>query len=333
MEATHTLARADGTILHYRVWRRGAPRRLLVLLHGLASNLTRWSELVAHTALKDDWDILRLDLRGHAGSHDRGRIGMDEWCADLSAVLASEARGDVEPGRFPLRPPTVLSDLADPATTEPGRFPLRPPTVLSDLADPATVVLVGHCLGANIAGEFAHREPGKVAGLVLIEPMFAEALRGGPRRAAALRSLIVPAVWAIRALNALGLHRRRIRPMDLEALDRETRAAMATGAGEALMADYASPWADLASTPTAAYLQSLVALSRGLPDLAGVRVPVLALLSTGGAFGDPAVTERRLARLPRCRIVRLEARHWIPTERPAEMRRAIEAWCRELAGP
>lgn len=311
METARTLARADGTVLHYRVWRPGPPRKLLVLLHGLASNLTRWSEFVALTPLKDTWDILRLDLRGHAGSLDRGRLGMDEWCADLVAVLAAEA----------------------PRETQPGRVFLRPPSVLSDPADPATVVLVGHCLGANIAAEFARREPGSVAGLVLIEPVFAEALQGGLRRAAAARPLVVPAVAILRALNALGLHRRRVRPLDLEALDRETRAAMAAGEGEALIARYASPWADLASTPTAAYLQSLIALGRGLPDLAGVRVPVLALLSTGGAFGDPAITERQLARLPRCRVVRLPARHWIATERPEEMRQAIEAWCRELAGP
>ena len=311
MDVARTLRRADGTDLRYRVWRPGAPRRLLVLLHGLVSNLTRWSELVALTRLKDAWDILRVDQRGHAGSLDRGRIGMDEWCADLAALLAAEAPGDMEPGRFSLRPPTLLSDLAD----------------------PATVILAGHCLGANIAAEFAHRAPGRLAGLVLIEPVFAEALQGGLRRAAALRSLAVPAIWAIRGLNALGLRRRRVRPLDLEALDRVTRAALAAGQGDALLARYASPWTDLASTPTAAYLQSLVALSRGLPDLAGLRVPVLALLSTGGAFGDPAITERQLARLQRCRVLRLEARHWIPTERPEEMRRAIEAWCGDLAGP
>ena len=289
MDGTRTLRRADGTDLRYRVWRPGAPRRLLVLLHGLASNLTRWSELVARTRLKDDWDILRVDLRGHAGSRDRGRIGMDEWCADLVALLTAEAAG--------------------------------------------AVVLAGHCLGANIAAELAHREPGRLAGLVLIEPVFAEAFKGGLRLVAALRPLAVPAIWTLRALNALGLHRRHVRPLDLEALDRETRAALAAGQGDALLARYASPWTDLASTPTAAYLQSLVALSRGLPDLSGLRVPVLALLSTGGAFADPALTERQLARLPRCRVMRLPARHWIPTERPEEMCRAIEAWCGDLAGP
>ena len=41
-----------------------------------------------------------------------------------------------------------------------------------------------------------------------------------------LLRLLIPLV---RALNALGLHRRRQAPLDLEALDRETRAALAKG--------------------------------------------------------------------------------------------------------
>jgi pimeloyl-ACP methyl ester carboxylesterase len=60
-----------------------------VLLHGLASNSTRWWDFVARTRLKD-WKILRPDLRGHAGSSDRGRIGMREWCDDLARLLDAE---------------------------------------------------------------------------------------------------------------------------------------------------------------------------------------------------------------------------------------------------
>src|SRR5437773_7958629 len=121
----------------FRSWRPGGPRPTLVLLHGLASNLTRWSELVAHTSLKAGWDILRPDLRGHGASLDRGRVGMDEWCADLAALLEAE----------------------------------RAPRA----------VVVGHCLGAHVAVEFARRRPDEVAGLVLVEPMPREALRGSLR--------------------------------------------------------------------------------------------------------------------------------------------------------
>jgi pimeloyl-ACP methyl ester carboxylesterase len=193
----------------------------------------------------------------------------------------------------------------------------------------ARAVLVGHCLGANVAIEFASRHPDRVARLVLIEPMPREALTGTLGTVARLRPLFVPVVGLVRALNALGLRRRRLRPLDLAEFDRETRAAVAPGAGlDVLVKRHASWSLDLRTTATAAYLQMLLAVSDRLPDPETLRAPALALLSTGAAFTDPAITERWLARVPRCRIVRLDARHWIPTERPEEMRRAIEEFCR-----
>jgi pimeloyl-ACP methyl ester carboxylesterase len=212
---------------------------------------------------------------------------MDEWCADLAAILEAE----------------------------------RAPRA----------VVAGHCLGANVAVELATRRPDAVAGLVLIEPMLRDALRGSLRIAARLRPFLRPGAWLMRAVNALGIHRRRVAWLDLAALDRETRAAMSGGASEALMRRHASLWLDLSTMPTGAYLQSVMAVSRGLPDLGAIRVPVLALLSTGGALSDPALTERLLRVLPNCRIVQLPAQHWIPTEQPEAMRNAIEAWCAGVA--
>jgi pimeloyl-ACP methyl ester carboxylesterase len=284
-DAARTLQVSDGAALAYRLWRPGAPRRVVVLLHGLASNATRWSELVAATSLRDSWDLLRPDLRGNGDSVWRGRLGMREWCADLAEILDAEGY--------------------------------------------ARAVLVGHCLGANVAVEFAHRHPARTAGLVLVEPMPREALTGTLATIARFRPLFVPVVALLLTLNALGLHRRRLAPLDLAALDRETRAAMAAAGGaDVLLKRYASVRLDLGTTATAAYLQMLLAVSGRLPDPATLAAPALALLSTGTAFTDPAITERWLARLPGCRVVRLDAQHWIPTERAEEMRRAIEEFCR-----
>ena len=213
---------------------------------------------------------------------------MDQWCADLAAVLAAE----------------------------------RAPRA----------VVGGHCLGANVAVEFATRRPDAVAGLVLIEPMLREALRGSLKTAVRLRSLLGPAVGVIRAVNALGIYRRRVARLDLTELDRETRAAMSRGASEELLRRHASLWLDLSAMPAGAYLQSVMAVSRGLPDLGAIRVPVLALLSAGGALSDPALTERLLRALPNCQTVRLAAQHWIPTEQPEAMRNAMEAWCGGVRG-
>jgi pimeloyl-ACP methyl ester carboxylesterase len=89
-EEMRKLRRPDGASIAYGIARGAAPRPLLVLIHGMASNMTRWSEFVEQTTLTRSWDLMRLDLRGHAGSLWRGRIGMEIWCDDLAAILDAE---------------------------------------------------------------------------------------------------------------------------------------------------------------------------------------------------------------------------------------------------
>jgi pimeloyl-ACP methyl ester carboxylesterase len=60
----------------------------------MASNLTRWSEFLQHTKLKDAWDILRVDLRGHGRSMYRCRLSMEIWCEDLLRLLDTEGYSD-----------------------------------------------------------------------------------------------------------------------------------------------------------------------------------------------------------------------------------------------
>jgi pimeloyl-ACP methyl ester carboxylesterase len=284
MDRACSLVTPDGVRLAYRLWRPGPPRRTIVLVHGLASNHTRWSELVATTRLRESWDLLRPDLRGFGASLDRGRTGLDEWCRDLLAILARE-----------------------------GALP---------------AVLVGHCLGANVALHVAARCSAATRGLVLIEPMFRQALTGALRVAGRLRLAADALAALVRALNRLGVYRRRLTTLDLAELDREARAAMAAAGPAACPEErFGSAREDLRATPTAVYLAGLRAVTTPLPDLRAIRVPVLALLSRGGRFGDPALTARLLATLPHGEMQVLEARHWIPTESPVEMRRAIEEWC------
>jgi pimeloyl-ACP methyl ester carboxylesterase len=287
MKPVRELRVADGTTIAYALWRPGRPRRTIVALHGLASNMTRWSEFAATTALASSWDILSPDLRGHGGSLSRGRIGFDPWCADLAAILKAEG------------------------ITE--------------------VVLLGHCLGANVALWFAHRQPQRVEGLVLIEPMFRSALAGEMLKAIRLRPWIAALLPLLRGIAALGLHRRHLQQIELEQLDREARAAMAASGGFPV-SRYASMREDLRGVPLSAYLQDMLAVTGPLPDLRDLAMPTLALLSAGTAFTDPEVTARELAALPDCRVMRLAAQHWIPTEQPEAMRRAIEEWCDERFG-
>ena len=280
-----SLVTGDGVRLEYHLWRPGAPRRTIVLVHGLASNHTRWTELVSTTRLRESWDLLRVDLRGFGGSVSRARTGLPEWCRDIAAILDAEST--------------------------------------------PRAVVIGHCLGANVALHFAARYPTATAGLVLIEPMFPEALTGVRRLARPARPLVRALVSVSRGLNRLGLYRRSLAPLDLEQLDREARASMRSS-GAFPEERYGSAIEDPKSTPTAVYLAGLLAVTHSMPDLRTIEAPVLALLSSGGRFGDPAMTTRLLRQLRNCATRMLDARHWIPTERPVEMRDAIDRWCGAL---
>ena len=256
---------------------------MLVLLHGLASNSTRWSEFARESRLPGCCDLLLMDRRGQGRSTWRGATGMREWCDDIAGVLDKEGY--------------------------PSAF------------------VGGHCLGANVAIEFAARHPERTAGLVLVEPMPREALVGTLARVAKLRPLLALGVGAMRALNGLGIYRSRLRSCDLEALDRASRGRIAGGArSEDVLTIYASPFADLACMPLASYLRDLLAVTAPLPSLAGIAAPVLALLSRESTMTDPARTRAALAAFPDATCVEIAARHWIPTEQPAAMRTAIDDW-------
>ena len=151
-------------------------------------------------------------------------------------------------------------------------------------------MIAGHCLGAGIAAEFAVRQPGRAAGLILIEPVFRQALTGGMRRLARFRRLFILLARLVLGVNSLGVHRRRLAPLDLEALDRETRALMAEAGSTEALARYASPLLDLRTTATAVYLQDLIALTGPTPEMEAIRAPALALVTPGGDFTDPAIT-------------------------------------------
>ena len=199
----------------------------------------------------------------------------------------------------------------------------------------ARAVIGGHCLGANTALRFAARQPQRTSGLVLIEPMVPAALGGRLGRLRRLRGVLPLLALPIRALNALGIRRRRLPVLDLGALDRETRAHMHdSGDTGALVKRYGSIRHDLHYMATAAYVQALGEIVRPLPPLQDISAPALVLLSTGDLFGDPAYTRGVMRTLPSVDIEELPAQHWIPTEQPEAMAAAIESWLgRHEPGP
>jgi len=132
----------------------------------------------------------------------------------------------------------------------------------------------------------------------------------------------------VRGLNALGLHRRHLQPLDLRELDRLARAALRSREDEeAFVHQYSSARADLRHVPLAVYLQDLAEMFRSAPLPQTLGVPVLVLLSAAGTFADPERTAALLPASSNVEIHRIDCHHWPLTERPEEVRTSIEAWC------
>ena len=252
----------------------------LVMVHGLASNGSRWRELAQTLNRPGDrpgWKILAPDLRGHGEAERRGRIDARQWGADLNEMLERE--------------------------------------------QVSSWVLGGHCLGANLSMRLVAGDRFSPLGLVLVEPMVPEARAGLAARFARFRFVLPALAGAARLLNALGLRRRRFPSLDLLESDRRVRAEQT--ADQPFGTDYATPMRDLKYLPTASYLSALNETLKPLPDPSEVEIPCLALLSSGGLFGDPARTRKWLAAMPRAEVHELDAQHWIPAEQPDEMRERI----------
>lgn len=286
------LQRPDGLRLH---WYRHGPAKPVaepvMLLHGLASNASRFAEFCEHSALTQQRAMLRVDLRGHGASVSRRALDTEAWCDDLAALLDAERA--------------------------------------------ARAIVVGHSLGAQVALRLAERHADRVAGLVLIDPVFRQALHGRPLRVARAVPLWRWAARAVRGLNRLGLHRGALPPLDLRTLDQRAREALASPdptAEARFIARYSSARADLRHLPLAVYLQDLVEMFRPVPAPAALGVPVLALLSSGATFAEAQAMRQALAG-PRVRIETVDCHHWPLTERPIEVRHAVEAWVATGFGP
>lgn len=280
------IERDDGARITYRIVRSGKPGRALLLIHGLASNMTRWSEFTELTELKNSWDIILPDLRGHGRSQYRGKITMERWCRDIAAILDKEGY--------------------------------------------TGTVVGGHCLGANIAINFAALYPERTRGLILLEPLFAESFTGVLKRLRSHNLFLTALIALARMINSLGIYRRKIPLLDLRELDRNARELIAAaGTPEVLRKRYGAPLHDLCYISVSAYLRSVRELLRPLPDLKAVHVPKLFIFSSGRLFTESESINVTCGRLSNCDVVEIESYHWVATEKPAELRETIERWCSE----
>ena len=273
---------ADGAELAYRRWtprqqKRNTP---IVLLHGAASNATRWWHFVEHSRLGADRLLFRPDLRGNGESIWRGPARIEHWSQDIAALLQHEQQ--------------------------------------------THAIVIGHCLGANIALNFASRYPQMCTGLVLVEPMAREAVSGVIDRLRKFAPVLGPTVKLIRLLNRLGLYRRRLRTIDLRIMDRHVHEARDADLEKAL-ADHGSFWQDLKITPTTQYIANLIELLRPLPT-ANVQCPCLIIQSSGHSMTDAQHTRIVLGALPEVEFVEIQSEHWIPATQPKRLCETVDTW-------
>lgn len=81
---------SDGVTIHYQLKLHKKTQLTLVMLHGLASNGSRWHEFVANTQLHKYMNLLWLDLRGHGRSMTIGTINHEVWVRDIYGILRAE---------------------------------------------------------------------------------------------------------------------------------------------------------------------------------------------------------------------------------------------------
>ena len=89
-EVTKSFVKYPGYKLGYKLIELDRNRPVVVFIHGLGSNHTRWSEFFANTSLKRYFSLLRVDLMGHGLSLQRHRVTRRGWCEDIAAILKHE---------------------------------------------------------------------------------------------------------------------------------------------------------------------------------------------------------------------------------------------------
>ena len=259
----------------------------ITMLHGLASNATRWHELMTHSVMREYCEFVALDQRGHGRSNTFEPYSRADWCADLQAIIEKEKLHSI---------------------------------------------LIGHSLGAQVALDYASEYKSGIVGLVLIDPVFPQALSGTLKVVAHWRRLLKFLIRLLRFFTRFGLHKRHYVYRDLYQLDLETRAYLEAHPHEKISSLYMDPFADLKFMPLVNYLQDVYEVTRPLADFAQINVPVLVLLSKGASTSDVAKNHEILKAINRCVIQVIDADHWLLTEKPVESRQAIDAWCQRLLG-
>lgn len=172
-------------------------------------------------------------------------------------------------------------------------------------------VVIGHCLGANIAVRVWERSPRSLRALVLIEPFVTEDLQPAWKILHAVLSPILGLVgWMARRLNGLGLKRARYRFIDYSTYDDWVRPRLTSFFN---VVRFMGPWLDLQCMPIASYIASFRVLFRYRPPWGTIDIPTLALIARQGGVMSPDPGAGPFDRTE-VQTVGIEASHFVLTD-------------------
>lgn len=88
MEVLHSFIAEDGTeIGYFGPENPKSNANSILLLHGMASNATRWSEFITNTRLHHSCNVYSMDLRGRQNSLYLGRYTRKDWLQDINDFI------------------------------------------------------------------------------------------------------------------------------------------------------------------------------------------------------------------------------------------------------
>jgi alpha-beta hydrolase superfamily lysophospholipase len=148
---------ADGLALKGRWWRRTAPRAVLVISHGYGEHGGAYRRVAETVADRSDIDVIAVDFRGHGRSP--GRRGMVRTYNELINDLTSSIEW------------------------------------ISDRVPGVNLFVLGHSNGGQVALRMVLQSPGKLAGLVLSNPVLRVSVRVPPAKLKLARFLARHAPW------------------------------------------------------------------------------------------------------------------------------------------
>jgi len=184
-------------------------------------------------------------------------------------------------------------------------------------------IVIGHCLGANVAVRLWERNSQRIHALVLIEPFVTEELF---RPWKALNAFFMPFLnalkYLVRGFNRAGLRRARFRRIDYSVYDDWVRSRLTNVVN---VIRFMGPWMDLQCMPVAAYIDSYRMLFRYHPPWQAIRVPVLAVLARHGGVVSPDFSRHPLSG-PEIQKVGIEASHFVLTDNREGVVREIESF-------